>query len=106
MGNLYNVSVQYNRWRQTQHRIFGYRDRLAFRSGFIPRIIGILLLVNGGAYLVDTTIYFLALDVYKTVNTVLLLPLCAGEFATIFWLLFRGFREPEALSSQREITEK
>ncbi len=65
---------------------------LTVRSGFIPKVIGILLLAGGIAYLIDSVAYFLVPDVYTTVNAILILPMSTGEFVAIFWLLFRGLR--------------
>ena len=64
--------------------------RLVMKSGFIPKIIGILLMVNCGAYIVDALIFLLVPEWYTTANKVLMLPLVAGEFSSILWLLIKG----------------
>jgi len=65
---------------------------LVMRSGFIPKILGILLLVNGGAYVVAS---LTALLVPSTYNTVFLAagPALLGELWMMLWLLIKGVRQ-------------
>jgi hypothetical protein len=59
---------------------------LIFRSGFLPKVIGILLIIAGMGYLVDFTLFLLFPDVTLTVSNFTFI----GEVALIFWLLIRG----------------
>ena len=59
---------------------------LIFRSGFLPQVIGILLIVAGMGYLIDFTLFFLVPDVTLNVSNFTFI----GEVALIFWLLIRG----------------
>lgn len=59
---------------------------LIFRSGFLPRFIGVLLIIAGMGYLVDFTLFFLFPDVAWTVSNFTFV----GEVVLIFWLLIRG----------------
>ena len=59
---------------------------LIFRSGFLPKLIGILLIVAGMGYLIDFTLFFLVPDVTLNVSNFTFI----GEVALIFWLLIRG----------------
>jgi hypothetical protein len=59
---------------------------LIFRSGFLPKVIGILLIVAGMGYLIDFTLFFLVPDVTLNVSNFTFI----GEVALIFWLLIRG----------------
>lgn len=63
--------------------LLGY---LAFKSDYIPRILGILLMVAGLSYLLDTISKFLfpSFDVAISVVT------GWGELLFMFWLLFKG----------------
>ncbi len=59
---------------------------LAYRSGYVPRLIGVLLIVAGGGYALDSVLDVFFEDVAFTVSTVTFL----GEFLLALWLLFRG----------------
>ena len=61
---------------------------LAFRSGFVHRIFGILLVVAGLGYLVDSFASFLSSDHLLSIAQFTFV----GEVALIFWLLIRGSR--------------
>ena len=65
---------------------------LVYRSGFLPRILGVLLIPAGFAYLAVTTSHLLFPhygDLVSRVATVLQL----GELPIIFWLLIMGARD-------------
>jgi hypothetical protein len=69
------------------------RGYLAFKSGFIPKIFGVLALLASLCYLVTTSANILLpnYDTYKaTVDAIISLPLAIGELGLAFWLLFRG----------------
>lgn len=59
---------------------------LIIRSGFLPKVIGILLIVAGMGYLVDFTLFFLVPDVVLNVSNFTFV----GEVALLLWLLIRG----------------
>jgi hypothetical protein len=59
---------------------------LIFRSGFLPRVIGVLLVVAGLGYLVDFTLFFLFPDAAVTVSDFTFV----GEVVLILWLLIKG----------------
>jgi hypothetical protein len=61
---------------------------LAYRSGYVPRLIGVLLVVAGIGYAVDSFASVLIDDVPFTISTVTFL----GEFLLAVWLLLRGRR--------------
>ncbi|MGV8964495.1 MAG: DUF4386 domain-containing protein [Candidatus Saccharimonadaceae bacterium] len=70
-----------------------FRGFLAFRSGFIPRIFGVLLLIASLCYLVSTSANILLpnYENYKaTVDMIISGPLAIGELSLAFWLIFRG----------------
>jgi hypothetical protein len=63
---------------------------LAYKSGYVPKILGILLLASFLSYLIDS-IAFLFLPIYpETLNQVLMVPEIIGEMAIVVWLVFRG----------------
>ena len=75
---------------------------LAVRSGFIPRIIGILLIAGGVAYLIDSATAILLPERKQVVGAILMLPLALGEFSAIGWLLAKGVRRTPARPAVRE----
>jgi hypothetical protein len=72
---------------------------LVMRSGFLPRILGILLIVNGFAYLVASLTGLLLPDYAAAVNRWALIPE-TGELWIMLWLLIKGARvEPMAAAA-------
>jgi Domain of unknown function (DUF4386) len=65
--------------------ILGY---LAYRSGYVPKVIGVLLAVAGVGYIVDSVVTVFTEGTPFAVSTVTFL----GEFLLALWLLIRGRR--------------
>jgi len=59
---------------------------LVYKSGYVPRIIGVLLMVGCFGYLIDSLLFILAIDVGFTVSEFTFL--C--EILLPLWLLFRA----------------
>lgn len=74
--------------------VLGY---LVFRSGFFPRILGILLEVAALAYLVNSFARFLMIN-YQTYESlfavVVFVPAFIAELSFTLWLLVKGVKEP------------
>jgi hypothetical protein len=62
---------------------------LVYRSGFIPRILGVLLILNCFTYLEDS-FAFLLFPHYGHIVSRWMMPLGFGELLFMFWLLVRG----------------
>jgi len=62
---------------------------LVIRSGFIPRVLGVLLMIAGTAYLASA-FATLVLPQYAPLVGKIALPLEVGELPIIFWLLIWG----------------
>ena len=62
---------------------------LVIKSGFFPRILGILLMVAGFGYL-TSNLTSLVLPEYSHVVSQFMTPLYFGEMPIIFWLLIKG----------------
>jgi hypothetical protein len=62
---------------------------LVMRSGFLPRILGVLLIVNCFAY-VAASLTSLLLPDYASVVDRAVLPAVFGEFWIMLWLLIKG----------------
>lgn len=67
--------------------------KLVYQSGFIPRILGILLIVAGIAYMVDSFISLLLPDYRAFVNQPTLLLVAIGEISITLWLLIKGVKQ-------------
>jgi cbb3-type cytochrome oxidase subunit 3 len=67
--------------------------RLVYQSGFIPRILGVFLMLTGTAYLIDS-LTFLLFPGYKDMVQSYVFPLFFGEVAIMLWLLIKGVRTP------------
>lgn len=68
---------------------------LVIRSGFLPRILGVLLVVNGLAYIVTSVTSLLwpaqGADVFNW-----LFPALLGELWIVLWLLIKGVRPQQS----------
>ncbi|HYE24604.1 MAG TPA: DUF4386 domain-containing protein [Clostridia bacterium] len=62
---------------------------LTYRSGFLPRFIGVWLAVNGVAY-VAISFTGLLLPQYETMVSNIAFPALLGEIALMLWLLIKG----------------
>ena len=74
---------------------------LVYRSGFIPRIFGVLLWIAGFGYVVECLISLLAPSTTGVSSVLRVLE--AGELGIVLWLLIKGAREqpsPGQVSSQ------
>lgn len=73
---------------------------LVIKSGFFPRLLGILLIVGCFAYLA-VSVTAMALPLHRPVVEQVLMPLCAiGEVSMILWLLVKGAKEPPSLAAE------
>lgn len=59
---------------------------LVFKSGFLPKAIGLLLVVAGFGYLIDSVLFFVAPGFGTTFSEFTFL----GELLITFWLLIKG----------------
>jgi hypothetical protein len=67
---------------------------LVINSRLFPRLLGLLLLIAGFAYL-TTSVTTIAWPAYRQVVSQVMMPLYFGEVPIIFWLLIRGARAPQ-----------
>ena len=67
--------------------IAGY---LIFRSGYLPRALGVLLQVAGLSYLINSFALILAPDFSRWLGYSLMAPVVVGEASLCLWLLVRG----------------
>lgn len=69
--------------------------QLVYKSGFIHRIIGVLLIVGGIAYMADSFTYLL-FPAYDAVVSPFAILASLGEIAIMLWLLIVGVKIREA----------
>lgn len=67
--------------------------RLVYASDFLPRSLGVLLVIGCFAYLLNSSAYFF-LPSYQGLTQLTLLVPTAAELYAIAWLIVRGVREP------------
>lgn len=73
---------------------FGY---LVFKSGFLPKVLGILLMAGCFGYVIDSFASTLLVGYPQTaLANFITLPASAGEIGTCMWLLLVGAREPKS----------
>ena len=65
--------------------ILGY---LIFKSSYIPKILGILVVIAGLGYLIDSFVIFLLPNYHITIAMFTFI----GELLFMFWLLFKGYK--------------
>jgi len=71
---------------------FGY---LVYKSGILPKLLGILLMAGSAGYAVEAFGYILLADFAELPGTGLLsIPASLGEIGTCLWLCIIGAREP------------
>ena len=63
---------------------------LIFRSGYLPRVVGLLMQVAGAAYLTACFAALFAPGFYDRIFPVILLPPFIGESSFCLWLLLKG----------------
>jgi hypothetical protein len=65
---------------------------LVYKSGFIPKILGILLFVNGLGYMISSTTFILFPESLPAVSKIVYPTYFIGELPLIFWLMIKGIR--------------
>jgi hypothetical protein len=78
-----------------QCAILGY---LVFRSGYIPRLLGVLLIIAGVGYLTDSfaRVLMSGYSDYEALFTLIVfLPAFIGELSLCLWLLVKGVSIPQ-----------
>jgi len=68
---------------------------LVYRSGYFPRVLGILLAVGCFGYLIDTFTRFLAPGIAGSVSAIAVIPAAIGELSFVVYLLVKGVRVPQ-----------
>ncbi len=72
--------------------IVGY---LMFRSGYFPRAIGVLQIIAGLSYLINSFAQILSPTFAAEIFPAILVPAFIGELSTCLWLLVKGVNVPK-----------
>jgi hypothetical protein len=72
--------------------VVGY---LIFRSGYLPRTIGVLMQIAGLCYLTNSFVLLLAPALAKMLYPGVLVPAFIGELSLCLWLLVKGVNVPK-----------
>jgi len=67
--------------------ILGY---LIFKSGFLPKFLGILMQIAGLSYLLSSFSLFLAPDFANMIFPAVLVPAFIGELSLCLWMIIKG----------------
>ena len=70
---------------------------LIYKSGFIPKVFGILFVIETIFGLLAVIVHFLMPN--ATIETIMMLPMMIAEFSFIFYLLIRGINESKLTKS-------
>ena len=76
---------------------------LVFRSGFLPRLIGVWLMINCFGYVVLSITALFFPDYYETAFR-MAQPVLFGELAIMLWLLIKGAKVPTTRSALEPVT--
>lgn len=65
---------------------------LVYKSEFLPKVLGILLIIGGSGLLINVFVHFL-FPSYMIVNIILLVPQTLAEILFTLWILIRGINQ-------------
>jgi hypothetical protein len=69
---------------------FLFHGYLIFKSGFLPKVLGLMIQVGGLCYLTNSLVFFLAPSVSGSLFPWILLPCFVAELSLALWLLVKG----------------
>ena len=67
---------------------------LAYKSGWFPKALGVLLIVGAACYIVDMLALFLVPDVGKAIHSYVTIPSAIAEISMVVYLLVIGVKTP------------
>jgi hypothetical protein len=75
--------------------VFLVRGYLIFRSGYLPKAIGVLVQIAGVSYLINSFALLVAPTFADVIFPAILLPAFIGESSLCLWLLVKGVNLPK-----------
>lgn len=73
---------------------------LVFKSDFIPRILGVLLIIACFGYLTNSLVHLIFPHYGDTIALIVSAPQALGELAMMLWLLIKGVKDQHAVAFQ------
>lgn len=67
---------------------------LVYRSGYFPKVLGVLLAIGCFGYLADLFTHFLAPGIAESIEPLVVAPAAVGELSLVAWLLVKGVNFP------------
>jgi len=71
------------------------RGYLIFKSGYLPRIFGPLMLLAGSSYLINSFALLLSPAVAAALSPAILIPAFVGELSLCLWMIVKGVDLPQ-----------
>jgi Domain of unknown function (DUF4386) len=68
---------------------------LIFKSGYLPKTLGVLMVLAGLSYLINSFALLLAPSVADAITPAVLIPAFVGELSLTLWLIVQGVNLPE-----------
>jgi Domain of unknown function (DUF4386) len=76
---------------------------LAYKSGWFPKALGVLLVVGGACYLVDLLAAFLAPDLGQNIHAFIVIPCAIAEIWMVGYLLMIGVKTVKSVKPPERI---
>lgn len=73
---------------------------LVIKSGFIPKILGVFLIIGCFCYLLEFHMNALFPDYANAVSQIIAIPMAISELSIVLWLLIKGVKEPQPFISE------
>ena len=78
--------------------VLGY---IVFESGYIPRILGVLLIIGSFCYIITIYgLFFIPKEVYELLLVIVFLPEVIAEMSLAVWLLLKSAKIPEIIEDK------
>ncbi len=68
---------------------------LVYKSGFLPKIIGVMLMIACFSFLLDFFLFFLLPNYSAAISSMITLPTTIGEFSMCLYLIIKGVQTAE-----------
>ena len=76
---------------------------LVYRSGFIPGVFGVALILGGTAYIVESTFFILFPGQGEVLRSLLFYVYAVAEISFMLWLLIKGIKKPPAVNPKQSM---